>query len=457
MAWERPSTPIAAWGRPPASPIEVIHGGRGVGYAKTVTPVLPDDGFEGIDWGDKYIISFSPYLSELAYNEYQVTPQGGSLLDDPEWTFVAENPNVATIDSSGRISRNGAASGYAFFRVESERLKICDRFKLIIGDSGDSIGSAIPEPVLEGYKPGTLGAALTSTLTANISGKSPSASNTQVYSVVPSNSDYIDWHDSKTGITYPKTKGGVDEFARNTSTDFIGHGIDLTAVSPGWKKSGESLIRRTQTATLISPRCFLSCNHGGYWPDEGGEVLFVDNSNNVHTATVLDTTHVGSDIQVGLLDADIPSDITPLKFISENALLTKTTRWHAGNPGWSTYRLSHVPLLAFTQHELLMPAEDAPKSFYGGLSFWPAFVSNMRMPEWLLRIYTGDSGNPVCMVLDGELIACTQFYYPNLGPSLLIYQSLIQDGMNELSSRNNVPSQSLIYADVSAYPDITQI
>jgi len=455
VAWDRTvSENGEAWQRPFADPIERIRGGLPVGYFRSITPILPDEGFEGIDHGDKYIFSYSPYAGTVSYEAYQVSPSAGVVFTDPEWTYHADTPHIATISDQGVIRRVAGATGWGFFRVESARLAISDRFRVPIGQGAPEY---IPEPALEGYKPGTLGEAMVDSI-SSLSALAPSSNRMQIYTTVPSNSDYVDWYDKHTGISFPKTKGAVGQFVRNTDPEFIGNGINLTCVSPGWKKAGESTIRRTQTATLISPRCFISCNHANYWPDEGGEVLFVDNTDTVHSATVVATTHVGADMQVGLLDADIPGAISPLKFIHQADLLAKTTRWTTGNPESIWNRLSYIPVIQFTQHELLVPSRAMEQT-----SIMPMTTAHWELPgtgpygDWGVDIYAGDSGNPVSMVLNGDLIALSFFYYPQSGPHILIWSDSIQGGMDALTDAHSAPAQTLTYADVSAYPDQIQI
>lgn len=445
-----------AWSRASATnDTLVIDGGASTPYERNLRVVLPDPSFDGIDWGDKYIYDYSPYANVLQSDAWSVYPSAASVSIAPDWGFEALTPEIATIDAIGEIRRVEDAVGHAWFRITSGPLEIVDEFSIPFGLSAPPLPDS---ERLDSYKPASLGYAMDDALRGKIAGESAGVETQSVYTTVPSNSDYVDWRCPKTNRLYSKNVGGIDEFVRNTSGQFLGHGLDLTAVSPGWRKRNETLIRRRKTATLIAPRFFISCNHASYYPPIGASVIFVDNANQLHEAEVVDTKHMGGDIQIGLLDRDIPAAITPVRFFSPDALLNKTTHWHTGMGTDVSRRLTKCTALGFTQHELLVPYEPSKMipifvPYLGVV--WDYFKGTYK--DWHVDIYPGDSGNPVLHFLDGLPVHLSQYMYPMNGPTMHYYPHYIQATMDELAAQHGAPTQTITHPDVSGYPDYEQI
>jgi hypothetical protein len=103
------------------------------------------------------------------------------------------------------------------------------------------------------------------------------------------------------------------------STTCWAKNIDTSPISP-WNNGGgypapEHAGGFGGTGTLISPRHIVYCNH--FQIKVGKKLIFVDMNNNCYIRTLSNSLQVGStDIQIGLLDSDLPSSVSFCKVAS---------------------------------------------------------------------------------------------------------------------------------------------
>lgn len=193
--------------------------------------------------------------------------------------------------------------------------------------------------------------------------------------------------------------------------------IDLTCISP-WN----STENNNRAGTLISPRHIIFAAH--YQIDNGATIRFVDNNNNVITRTmVTKLTHPSytpyyPDISIGILNSDVPSSIKFAKILPQN---------------WSTYlpnlSLTHkVPCLALDQEEKALILDlyllNTVVAF--------AIPSNPTRFGFFESIVSGDSGNPVFLIINGELVILTTWTYSGSGTSILYHKDVINNMMETL-------------------------
>lgn len=163
-----------------------------------------------------------------------------------------------------------------------------------------------------------------------------------------------------------------------------GHGIDLTAISP-WNSDGGAL----KAGILISPRHVLFAKH--FTPATPCTLRFVTADSvtvertMTRTATLPSDPNNPTDIAVGVLNEDVPS------FISFALVLPATA------PLLSGYC---VPAVITDQDEQLLVADVAAMNS-------ALFCQTPTEPHRLERneaFISGDSGGPICVVTDGQLI-----------------------------------------------------
>jgi plastocyanin len=171
-------------------------------------------------------------------------------------------------------------------------------------------------------------------------------------------------------------------------------GYNWTGVSP-WNSADAN----KRAGTLVSPRSFI---HAAHYPIAAGtDVRFVAADGTVHTRTVVTSSKVGStDIQVANLDSDLPSTI------AFYAVLPSTWRMNLPNCHFG------IPTVMFDQEE---------KALIGGLGSSPAghivYGSSLYL-TWTEPLITGDSGNPVFLLINGAPVLVTTHTTVGGGPDL---------------------------------------
>lgn len=168
------------------------------------------------------------------------------------------------------------------------------------------------------------------------------------------------------------------------------------------------------SGTLISPRHIVFANHFQF--ANGTILVFVDMNNNCYMRTLSNSVQVGStDIQIGLLD----SDITTVSF-------AKILKLNIANQTNSNYKL---PVLFMDQDRNALVGE-----YYiindGGYCVSPT-ESAQRTSFYELPI-GGDSGNPICLIYENQIILAFTFFSATAGPSLSYYINDINTAMTTL-------------------------
>ncbi len=186
--------------------------------------------------------------------------------------------------------------------------------------------------------------------------------------------------------------------------------IDLTCISP-WNSTG----RNTMGGTLISRRHVLFCEHLNFRPEIGATIKFVTSDNTVISRTITNRlTHPSyvpyyPDICIGVLDSDVPLSISFAKVLPSN--------WRTYLPSLSTS--SSIPVLRLNQNERASVANW--RGSFGNLgSFFLQYPSSTLRQSYYENIITGDSGNPVLLIIDGDLVVLGTFTSGGAGGGTLV-------------------------------------
>ncbi len=230
-------------------------------------------------------------------------------------------------------------------------------------------------------------------------------------------------------------------FSRQDGTTFTRNpqcwaaGIDLTCASP-WNSTGG--LQRG--GTLISPRHVLFVKHSNFHPAVNATIKFVTQGNEVVSRTLAAiATHPEyvphyPDIVVGVLDSDVPESITFAEVLPAD--------WADYLPSVSA--LNPIPVLRLNQTERASVAEFRGATGTFSLQF-PQ--TNQAFYE---TIVTGDSGNPVFLVLNGKpvLLGLFTFGGPGGGTFLAAHVSAVNAMMSSLGG-----GYSITVADLSTFPN----
>ena len=179
--------------------------------------------------------------------------------------------------------------------------------------------------------------------------------------------------------------------------------LDLTGISP-WNSVGHN----KRAGVLISPRHAVWARHYGMRVNT--TLRFVDKHNNVVERKIMKEKYLptnghaflsGYDLVVGMLDQDVPSSISFAKVFPRNLTTIRP------------------PV------NLRVPVFDTDfeeKALVADLSYESGTMVSLKPPlhdsyRYLLyeRKITGDSGNPVFMVIDNQLVLLFVFTYGGAG------------------------------------------
>lgn len=172
-------------------------------------------------------------------------------------------------------------------------------------------------------------------------------------------------------------------FTRNA--DFWGSDIDLTCVSPSNSERDEFM-----SGTAITKRHVLYCKHGGEgtgYPTDGTTMRFVAADNSIVLRTQSEHLELAlPDMCIGLLDSDLPAEITPCAVAPDNLLA-----YINFSPA--------IPALALDAEEkgLVHDIDHIAARFV-----YTKAPTNATRLEFYEALITGDSGDPSFVIINGE-------------------------------------------------------
>lgn len=186
--------------------------------------------------------------------------------------------------------------------------------------------------------------------------------------------------------------------------------LNLTAISP-WNSRGSN----TRAGVAITPRHTIQADH--YPLAVSDTIRFIAADNTVVTRTVSAVQSIGrTDIQIALLDSDLPASITPMKFAPANL--------YDYLPSLESFS---VPFMATDYEEKIFVKENC-STCWSDASLYGSFRTSKTDPfnRMAEAIIGGDSGNPVCMVVNGEPVVLAHWYGVDYGP---LYHQFLSSGI----------------------------
>jgi len=146
-------------------------------------------------------------------------------------------------------------------------------------------------------------------------------------------------------------------------------------------------------------------------------------NNNCYVRTLLNSLQVGStDIRIGVLDSDLPSNVSFCKVASLD-LSKKITA------------TNNIPLLYTDQSRsaFIANTNNNPSSFQSIVQ-----SNDLQRTKFWYSLVGGDSGNPACFVYNNKLILLLHFINPNGGYCAPFYINEINSIMNTLGGGYNL-------------------
>lgn len=213
-------------------------------------------------------------------------------------------------------------------------------------------------------------------------------------------------------------------YVRNTGC--WAYDLDLTCISP-WNTTGAN----TMGGTLISPCHIAFANH--YRINNGAKIRYVTSNNVTIERTVIDQINAVDDIQIGILDSDVPSSISFAKILPSNwstylPNLYRNTRYNTNSAGLPVMSLDYDKKASIM--ELHYIADNA-----GAYVRWPSQNSNFY--PFLEMIIGGDSGSPSFLIINNQLVLILTWTSSIAGPFYGgIYITPLNTAMNTLWTRN---------------------
>jgi hypothetical protein len=312
--------------------------------------------------------------------------------------FFSSNPSIATVGNNGNVTTVGSGNVDIFCRAFQTTKKVVHNARTVTPTTTD---------IFLNYLEGTLGEHSTHEVNAIIS----SGGELNLFSV----------KNPQTPI-----------YTRNPTC--WASSLDWTGVSPhnsagGFQRGG----------TLISPRHLIWANHFNI--PNGTTMTFVSAENQIVTRTLTNSLQISSsDIRVGVLNSDIGASVSHYSVLPSN---------------WDDYLVTvsqtYIPLVTTDQEQKAICRELSNISItaHGGRMFHRLAQVSPRQ-NFSENIVVGDSGRPMFMIINGEMVFLGCHYNTGAIVSLHEYITEINAAMTTLGG-----GYQLTQVDLSGFTDFS--
>jgi hypothetical protein len=227
----------------------------------------------------------------------------------------------------------------------------------------------------------------------------------------------------------------------------------LTCCSP-WNSYGAN----QRAGTLITPRHIAYAKHFPIQP--GTTIRFVTKDNNVITRTITLTASVNSitDIDIGLLDQDVPDTIKPCYILPDNYLDYLS---YKNIPSLSSTYIQYRPGVLWLDQEEKALIQDF--LMFNETSPTDVTISSTAPPKanksalWE-SVIGGDSGNPLFLIYEDKLILITTLFTPTGGSNYIYYKNAIHNCIDLLDTQaGNVTGYRMQQVSFVSYRAIDRV
>ena len=222
---------------------------------------------------------------------------------------------------------------------------------------------------------------------------------------------------------------GTQTYVRNLGC--WGADIDLTPHA-AYNSDTEAYQPGIGGITLISPRHVIGASHTGM-PSVGTTYHFVTADNVVCVRTVTAAVNIGTtDVRIGILSSDVDAGIDFCRVLPD--------AWAAKLPTLST---RHIACARINRQQKLAVHELHSLTIYSAYLQQPlgATRAGFHVPA-----VSGDSGSPLFLVVNGEMVLMATLYSSGSGPFVTAHRAAINAAMTSLGG-----SYQLTDADLSSF------
>tara|TARA_Y100000004_G_scaffold140260_1_gene159356 strand:- start:3514 stop:5478 length:1965 start_codon:yes stop_codon:yes gene_type:complete len=257
------------------------------------------------------------------------------------------------------------------------------------------------------------------------------------------------------GFTDPNGNLEAGGWDASRNVGFWGKDIDFTAVSV-WNSRGygTSSDYRMRGATAVTPRHIVMAKHFPLSATDG--ISFVEPDGTWISRNVIRVASDGStDIAVALLDTALPSTIKPVKVVPSD-FESYFDRDSVGNIDENAR-----PICVGFDHEkkgLFFQVTKAGAGASKVITYFDGSLVPAPYDEIAEDLESGDSGNPLFIIIDGEPVLLTSWYTTSSSPAYHSYISTINgliasvDSAQGISTGYTLTEKSLNHLNLKRYP-----
>lgn len=221
---------------------------------------------------------------------------------------------------------------------------------------------------------------------------------------------------------------------------------NISCFSPA-QRSGANWWQRG--GTLITRKHALFAKHfvTSILPNGGTPLIFVDENNNAIRRNIIQYAYDTNDIAIALLDSEVPANIKIAKVLPPNFIdyiksisLTSSPNSFEFRPMLYSVCLDQEEKASVKLLNRINPSIPTSLGHAEFLELWwsAGFMAKPTpYPEefngWGETVIVGDSGNPVFLIIDNELVVLTTWLTPTAGPFITSRYNEVNNIIESLS------------------------
>lgn len=368
----------------------------------TTTDFITTSGTEVSEPFNYYDAILENVVSEGSARSYKIDVIAPAERGTP--LFINKTPSVCDVTADGYVTpKNGGGMELVYAKLAGVTFRV---------SKGISASSTTPVVRFKQYRPGSVGEHVTAAVNALISGLTASDSTQKRWSVYSKNLDA------------PNVTQNPDLFSGS---------LDLSPIS----------IMRSSRSDDVFPGLLVTDRHIlGAWhvfPGVGEKIVWKAQDGTYKSATVLSRYQFPSsqhaDTGIGYLSEPI-TGITPFKFLPVDVSEHIGSAAVSLSGGVDAYNFGSMPCLYKGMHRKNGSWQSQLSIGYlvglGGVI--SQYVTTGPYADWSAPVTGGDSGSPIMILINGELVLLATFYTAGGGVPYNQFASEINTKMRELAA-----------------------